>query len=50
MQYIFFSAYGGNVWEQMLFMVLGAKGLPVIKCLCGFESENADSNRGQSCN
>lgn len=47
------SAYDANVWERFVLMFPGKrlqKGLPVLKCLCGFESENVDRNRGQSCN
>lgn len=47
------SAYGANVWEHVVFIFPGEllqKGLPVLKCLCGSESENVDRNRGQSCN
>lgn len=47
------SAYGANVWEHIVFIFPGEllqKGLPVLKCLCGSESENVDRNRGQTCN
>lgn len=37
------SAYGANVWEHIVFIFpreLLQKGLPVLKCLYGSESEN----------